>query len=155
MRRKLEIAILSLCVLLLSGCSTVQKLKSIKVTSATVESINPMGLRGLDADLLIGLDNPATQFTLEDISGTLYNKGAEFIYFTADPVTVKARATSVYEVHASAILAPGVNLLQVLSLARNYNPEDIEIDVDFTIKLRSGVGKVISLKKLNLKEMMD
>ena len=155
MKRNIQILALLLSVLLLGGCNTVQKLKNIQVTSATVESISPLGLRGLTGTFLIGLDNPAMQFTVKDISGTVYYKGQEYVDFVADPVTIKGKTTAVYELHATATLRPEVSLMQVLALARGTDLADFTIDINATVVLRSGVGKAISLTGINLKDLLE
>lgn len=155
MKRKIEIFVLALALLLAGGCNTVERIKNIRVTSATLASLTPTGFRSLEATFLVGIDNPAMQVTAEDISGILYYKGKEYVDFVVDPVTLLARTTSVYEIHGAATLRPDVSLIQVLSLAKNYDLADFTADLNVTVKLRSGVGKAVSLKNLNLQELLD
>lgn len=155
MKRKIELLLLALVILLTSGCNSIQKLKNIRVTSATIDSVTPTGFRSLDAKLLIGLDNPAMQFTIEDVSGVLYYKAKPYVDFSAEPVTVKAKTAAVYELNASAFLKPEVTLLEVMRLAKNYDLADFTIDINATVKLRSGVGKALTFKDMNLKDLME
>ncbi|MBR1871634.1 MAG: hypothetical protein IJ795_00305 [Bacteroidales bacterium] len=154
MRRKIEILAIVLAALLMNACTSVQKLKNIKVTSATVESLTPTGLRSLKGTFLLGIDNPAMQFTAEDIYGTIYWKGEEFGDFTVDPITIQGRKSAVYELSAAASVRPEVSLLQLASLLKNYDLADFTADVNVTVKLKSGVGKAIALKGLNLKDLL-
>ena len=53
----------------LTGCSDIQKVKEINVTSLTIEKISPAGLRGLDVYIAAGIDNPSIQIGLTEING--------------------------------------------------------------------------------------
>ncbi len=155
MRRKIAYIAAALVLLVAAGCSPIQKIKNIKVTSAALESLSPNGLRSLDIGVLLGIDNPAMQFTAEDISGTIYRLGEPYVDFTVEPITVKARTAGVYELNASAALRPEISLMTVLGLARNYDLAEFTADVDVTVKLRSGVGKALKIKNINIKELLE
>ena len=66
--RKVVFIIIFFVTPLLSGCG---KINQIKVTSCGVESITPIGFRGVKAELSMTIDNPAMQFVLTDIKGVL------------------------------------------------------------------------------------
>ena len=155
MRRKLAYLLLAVAVLLMSGCHSIEKIKNIKVTSASLQSVTPTGLRSLDVVALLGIDNPAMQFTVEDISGVLYRKGEPYVDFTIEPITIKARTAGVYELHASAALRPEIPLLSVLALAKDYDLAEFTYDITATVKLRSGVGKVLTFKDMSVKDLLD
>ena len=75
--------ILILCLLVTSivtalpGCGSLAKVKEIKVTSCGVESYSMKGLRSLDAVLAIGIDNPAMEFTVNELDGILKYHGED------------------------------------------------------------------------------
>ena len=65
-----QIVFIVLAAVLLAGCG---RLKDIAVTSCALDSLTPRGFRGLDAELLVGINNPALEsgvskaFTLKKI----------------------------------------------------------------------------------------
>ena len=138
----------------ISGCRSVDKLKDIRVTSWSLESVMPSGLRSLDAEIAVGIENPAMEFTLEDIGGVLYYRGAEFVGYTAEPVRVEGRCTAVYPVRGSAQLIGNFSLLDVLAIARNYDPADFTTDIHAKVRLKSGVSKNINLTGVPVKALI-
>ena len=152
MKRKILLLLAALATLLLTGCD---QIRNIKVTGCSLVSFSPRGMRGADAELALGIQNPAMQFSLEDIVGTVYRKGDVFGTFAADPITVKARTSAVYPLKCTAALAETVSLMELLKLAKNYDLSEFTVDVEAVIRLKSGVGKRFKLKDLNVKEMLD
>ena len=139
----------------LTGCRGVDKIKDIKVTSWSLKSVAPAGLRGVDAELEVGIENPAMQFTLEDIEGILYYKGEGLAGYTADPVTVRRRSTEVYPVSCSVRLSDGASLFSLLGLVRNFDPADLTTDVHANVRLKSGISKSLDFKNIPIKEFVD
>ncbi len=152
MKRKIILLVAALATLLLTGCD---KIRQIKVTGCSLVSFSPVGLRGGNAELAVAIENPAMQFTLEDIVGTVYRSGNVFGTFSADPITVRARTAAVYPLKCSAALSQEVSLGEVLKLTRSYDPAEFTVDVEALIRLKSGVGKRFKLKDLNVKEMLE
>lgn len=137
--------------LLLGGCG---KIEDIKVTSCGIESITPVGLRGLKAELAIAVDNPAMQFTLSDIKGVLYYKGVEFVKYDADPILVRRHTAAVYPLNVAASLADNVNFTAILSLVGGYDINDFSTDIHAKVKLKSGLSKKFIFKNIPVKDLM-
>lgn len=137
--------------LLVSGCG---KISDIKITSCGLESITPIGLRGVKAELALAVENPAMQFTLSDIRGILYYKGKEFVNYAADPITVRRHLAAVYPLKVEAHLAGSVSFSEVLKLLSGYNPEDFSTDIYARVKLKSGLYKNLEFKNIPIKELM-
>ena len=125
--------VLTLC---LAGCNRIEQIKNIQMTSWALESVTPVGLRGLEAELAVGIENPAMQFTLEDIEGVLFYKGTEFVVYTAH-------------------LGGEFSLLGALGLLRNYDLADFTTDIQARVRLKSGVSKKLTFKDIPIKELVE
>ena len=144
--------VLTLC---LAGCNRIEQIKNIQMTSWALESVTPVGLRGLEAELAVGIENPAMQFTLEDIEGVLFYKGTEFVVYTADPITVKGKSAAVYPLTCAAHLGGEFSLLGALGLLRNYDLADFTTDIQARVRLKSGVSKKLTFKDIPIKELVE
>ena len=88
------LAAAALLVCLFSGCSSLRKVKDIKVTSCGLESYSMQGLRSLSAVLALGIDNPAMSFTVTSLDGVIKYNGEDFAtYTTTGQVEVDGRCT--------------------------------------------------------------
>lgn len=139
----------------LSGCQSIQKIKNITVTSWSLESVVPTGLRSLKAELAVGIENPAMEFTVEDAEGILYYKGEEMVGYTVEPVTIQGKRAAVYPVFGSAWLLGNFSVLNVLAIARNYDLEDFSTDIRARVRLKSGASKTFNLKNIPIKDLID
>lgn len=137
---------------ILAGCS---KIGDIKVTSFSVDSFSPKGLRGADATLSLAIENPAMEFSLSDIQGVVYYKGKEYVDYSAEPITVNGKCAAVYPLNCSASLRPDISLVSVLTLVRDYNIDDFSTTISAKVRLRSGVGKKLKFKNIPLKKLLE
>ena len=149
--RKVVFIIIFFVIPLLSGCG---KINQIKVTSCGVESITPIGFRGVKAELSMTIDNPAMQFVLTDIKGVLYYKGKKFVDYVAEPVLVRRHTEDVYPLKGEVYLADTVNFSDILVLIESYNPEDFSIDIHAKMRLKSGISKNLVFKDIPIRELM-
>ncbi len=152
MRQKILTLVAVLATLVLTGCS---KISRIEVRSCSLESVSLAGLRGVQARLLLEVDNPALQFTLEDIRGVVYKNGEEYVRYEADPLTVSAKTCASYPLDCTASLAPSVSLTQLLDLVKDFDIEDFTTDIHAKVKLKSGVAKGFDYKDIPLKDLID
>ena len=143
-------ALLALC--LGVGCS---KIQDIKVTSCSVDSFTPKGLRAAAAKLSICVENPDMEFTLSDISGTLFYKGKDFVLYSAEPVQVGARSTAVYPLSCTASLADGVSVLALLSLLKEYDLADFSTTLQAKVTLKSGLSKKLKFKDIPISDLIN
>lgn len=144
-------AITLIAAFFLTGCGNI---KDIKVTACSIESITPVGLRGVKAELAIVVENPAMQFTLSDIKGILYYKGIAFVEYLAQPILVKRHTVAVYPLNGEVFLAPGVNFGKVLALARGYDLADFSVDIQARVKLKNGLSKLFTFKDVPVKDLV-
>lgn len=152
MRRRILVIFAAIAMVVLSSCS---KISQIEVKSCSVASVSLSGLRGVVGQLLLEVDNPALQFTLEDIEGVLYYKGEEYVNYNADPVTINARTTAVYPLDCKASLSPNVSLLQLMSLARQFDLADFTTDIHAKVRLKSGAAKGFTFKDIPIKDLLN
>ena len=149
------LALSSILSLALSGCSSLKKVKDIKVTSVGVESYSFSGLRSIDAVLAIGIDNPTFAFKITDLNGILKYKGEDFAFYSADTINVDKKCSKVYDLPCSATLTEGVSLMKAIQIARDGTLDGFTTDVEAKVKLRSGAGTTLKYKDLDLKEMAE
>jgi len=139
----------------LSGCSGLSKVKDIKVTSCGLESYSLKGLRSIDAVLAVGIDNPTFAFKVTDVSGVVKYNGEDFATYTADTVSVDKKCSKVYDLPCSATLNDGVSLMRLMQIVKKGSLEGFTTDVTATVRLRSGAGKTLRLKNIDLEKMTE
>ena len=144
--------LVALSVAMSCSCS---RIKDIRLLSCAVESVSPIGLHGLNAELAVQVQNPAMQFTLTDIAGVLYYKGDPIVNYDADPIEVAARSVAVYPLPCKATLASGVRLMDLISLMRGYDLNDFTTDVSAKVHLRSGLSKTLKFKDIPVKDLLE
>ncbi|MGM9738572.1 MAG: hypothetical protein ACI3ZT_09215 [Candidatus Cryptobacteroides sp.] len=150
MKKILVEILLALSVIMISGCG---KIGDIRITSARLVQITPSGLRGVKAIVEAGVDNPSMTFTVSDISGTVYYKGARYVDFeAAEPIVVKKKTSGLHTVEVNGRVSDGVSLLSVLSLARNFDMNQASVDIEASVKAK-GMKKKISLKQVPLNKL--
>lgn len=155
MRRFRHFLMILAAAVILVGCSGIEKIQNIKMTSWAIESISPVGLRGLTAELAVGVENPAMQFTLEDIEGVVFYQGKEFVVYSADPITVRKKTAAVYPLHCAAHLGGEFSLLGALGLLTNYDLADFTTEIQARVRLRNGASKAFTFKDIPLKDLME
>lgn len=151
---RISLLLTAVLVLFLTGCGGAGQIKNIKVTSMSLDSVMPAGLRAVTATVSVGVDNPAMQFTLEDIEGVLYHKGKELVGYTAEPVTVRRKSAETYPVSLTAQLTDGSSLFRLLGLVADHDPADFTTDIRATVRLRSGVKKHLDYKNIPITDFL-
>ena len=73
--RRLIVLVLAFMLVALTGCN---KFSQIKLNDATLEKVTPQGLRGVDVDLDIEVDNPAPRIKISDVEVVLMHSGPPF-----------------------------------------------------------------------------
>ena len=135
--------------LAVTGCG-IAKIRELRVTSVGVKYLVPTSSRSMDAVLLLGLDNPSVTFTVQDVSGTVRYYDREMVHFTAGELPVQARSVQVYELPCTAVLADKVSLLDLLALGAKRSMDGMTVDVKLRVKLKSGAGKTLTFKNIDL-----
>lgn len=152
MHRRLLTIFSALILLALCSCS---KINSFRVKSCTIESVTPSGLRGVNAGLLLEIDNPARHFTVSDVKGTIYYKGEEYGTYSADKIDIKGKSCEVYPLKCSATLSPSVSLLSLMSLIGGIDMEEVTTDINFNFSLWEGHSKNYTLTGLKVSELLN
>lgn len=147
MKKYLALALAILLVLASQGCS---KIKQIDITSYRLEKISPLGLNSIDAILSVGIHNPANEFTVTDGTIVIYRLGNPLGTVTIRPVVVEGRVDGQYPVSGNLTLAPGVGILNVLSLSRNFDEEEYSLDLFARVKLKGAPKVKIDKKNIPL-----
>ena len=130
-----HILVLVAAALLLAGCGA-SKLKDISLTSVGVCYVVPTSSRSMDAKLLLGIDNPAMAFTVQEVTGTIRYNQKEIAHFITGPVSLEARSQQEYELPCTVTLAEGASLLDILILASKRSLEGLKADVDLQAALK-------------------
>ena len=149
---KRTVILLALCVLALTGCTN--SFKDIKITSCDVLSLTPLGLSSVEAYLELGVHNPAMQFTLTDLKGTVRMGDRPYLLVTCDDATVVKLGDDSYTLHLVGTLADGVNPFVIASVVSLKDFSLLKADLSGHVTLKNGLGKDIELKDLSLAEMV-
>ncbi|MBQ9548868.1 MAG: hypothetical protein IJV01_06920 [Bacteroidales bacterium] len=153
MGRKTGIILLFALVLLAApGCRN--KFKEVSVTSFDLASVVPTGLRSFDAVVALGVHNPAPEFTLRNIRGTVRRDTTALFLLTVEDVPVQGHTDKVYQVPVHGTLSDGVTLLQMAVLLRSFNPDEYKVDVSARASLAAGVGKNLEYNAIPLSKFM-
>lgn len=78
MKNRLAIIFTALLTLCLTSCG---KINEIGITSTSIVSLSPVGLRGMNGVFAVGIHNPTFSFTIRNVQGVVYHKGQAMIDF--------------------------------------------------------------------------
>jgi len=143
---------LALFALLVGSCVNVQ---DIKVTSCSVKSITPSGLRSINGLLALGVDDPTLGFIVSDIQGIVKYKDKVIGNYTGGPVKVDGHSSKVYDLPCTATLGKDVSLMELFALVNNKNLEGYTTDISAKIRLKGGIGKTLKFKDVPLNKLLD
>jgi hypothetical protein len=130
-KRNIVLIALALFALLVCGCAD---LKDIKVTSCSVKSVMPSGLRSIQGLLALGIDDPSIGFTLSGIEGIVKYNDRVVGNFSGGPVSVDGHSSQVYDMNCTATLSKDVSLAELFAWAANKNFDGFT--TDFSAKVR-------------------
>lgn len=151
MKRLIRILLAVTAIIAATSCSASQ---DFKVTSCSVESVTPSGLRSLKAVLGVGVSNPGPQLTISRLEGTVKDAGREIATFQAGKVSVARRSSSVYPLSCSGTLSKGVGLGDLLKLAASKDYESMTVDMTMRVRLRCGLGKTFRFKDIKILDLI-
>lgn len=153
-RKIITLIVLAILALSLEGCG-VKRLKDLKVTSWSLESVSLRGLRGLYAEMSLGIENPGAKITLDDISGTIFYKGEEFLRYTMEPLTLKARCTEVYSCHCTMDFEKSKSILDILAAINGFSLEYVTTDLDAKVKMNGIFSRKVSFKNIPVHVLLN
>ena len=151
MKRILTILTLIAAMFVAGGCAGT---KGFKVTSCSIASISPSGLKGVKAVLDVGIINPLMNLTISRVDGVILNNGQEFATFEAGKVSVPRRSEGVYPLPCSGSISKGIGLTDLLKLAVTQDFSGMTIDMAVKVKLRCGLRKTVRFKDIKITDLM-
>ena len=104
---KRYILLLFAVVFCLSSCADLKKIKEIEAGNFRVEAVSPNGLRGLTVNFVVEVDNPASQLSFSDVTGTLERSGKVLGRVEVDPFTLQGKTVDKYHLNAKVKIRNG------------------------------------------------
>ncbi len=156
MRAK-NIAILILAgifMLMATSSCNFNKLKEIRATGWSVNSVALRGLRSLEANVSIELDNPAMGVTLSDIQGLIYYDGEPFVHYTVNELKLDGNCVKTYSSDCSLVLDTSKNILDVLAILPDMSSKHLTTDISAKAKIKTGITKTFSFKNVPIKRLL-
>ncbi len=139
----------------LSSCGGIRKLEDLKVTSASITSISPSGLKSASINLEVGVDNPGTQVTLSEISCNLERFGKVLGMVAVDPFTIEAKTEKTYSLKADVTLGQGMNLLDMAQFLDKNAINEMTADIKARVQLKGGASKNLVFNDIPLKKLIE
>ena len=153
MKRALRIsAFLLVLALTVQGCCGLSRLKDLSVTSVGVAYIVPTSTRSMDAKLLLGIDNPAMSFAVQEVSGDIRYQEKPVAHFVTAGLELQGKAEQVYELPCTVELAEGASLLDILVIASRRTLDGLKADVSVqaALKKNGALRAPLTFKDLDL-----
>jgi hypothetical protein len=150
MRRLLALA-LAVIMMCLTGCG---KFDDISVKDARLGKVSPYGLRAVDVELKVEVDNPAQLIKISDVEAVIKYCGKVLGKVTVDPFTMKGRAVEKYDLKARISLAEDVSFYDMLMFLDKKILENCHVDFSMKGQLRCGLSKKIKETDVPLKKLM-
>ncbi len=135
MKRCKHIGIFIVAALLCCACG-MSKVKDISLTSVGIAYILPTSTRSMDAKLLLGIDNPAMSFAVQDITGTVRYQDKPIAHFTTGSIELQGKTEQVYELPCTIVLDEGASILDVLVIAAKRSLDGLKADVNIQAAIR-------------------
>ena len=149
---KSVIILLGAAMLTLTGCS---KYKEIRPTSFKLESVSVHGLRSVDLEVSVGVNNPAGQLAISDFSGEVEHSGKVLGKVAVDPFTLQGKTADTYRIDAGLALAEGVSVLELGRLLDKKELDKVTVDVSADVQIRKGKARTIKVNDLPLEKLID
>lgn len=155
MRTKRYVILLFMAVFCFSGCAELKKIKEIEVDNFRVEAVSPNGLRGLTVNFVVEVDNPASQLSFSDVTGTLERSGKILGRVEVDPFTLQGKRVEKYHLKADVTLGEGASILELGKLIDKNALNESTVDINAKVKIKNGAPKKIKLNDVPLKELLN
>ena len=150
--RIIRILILALWLPVLASCSGV---KDIRITSCSIMSLTPNGLKSLGAVLALGIDNPIMAFDIQDLAVEVMRGESSFATFSAGELPVERKCTKVYPLSCSGAIDRSVPLMELLKLAATKDFSDFTVNMQARIKLKCGLGARLRFKNIKITDLIS
>ena len=129
-KRLLLLALLA--VLCLSGCS---KYKEMEFVGGKIESVEMHGLRGVGADLVVEVDNPAGKVSVSDVKVDVFHFGKIIGSVALEPFVIKARCTGKYTLKAELTFDKGLSPLDIFAITKKLSADAFSLNIDADVKV--------------------
>jgi len=151
--KRLFLLIATAAVLLMTaGCSSDN---GLKVTSCSVASVTPNGLKALKAVLKVGIVNPMSNLTISRIDGVINNEGRELATFNTGKIKVSKRSNKVYPLTCNGAIAKDVGLMDLLKLASSQDFSGMTVDLAVKVRFMLGICKTFKFKDIKITDLME
>ncbi|MBQ7708938.1 MAG: hypothetical protein IJT74_03340 [Bacteroidales bacterium] len=130
-----HIGIFLVAALLAVSCG-VSKVKDISLSSVGIAYVVPTSMRSMDAKLLLGINNPAMSFAVQEITGTIRYEEKPIAHFSTGSIELEGKTDKVYELPCTVTLAEDASLLDVLVIASKRSLNGLKADVDIQAALK-------------------
>ena len=152
MRRLLLFIATAAVLLMAAGCSTD---KGFQVTSCSVASVTPSGLKALKAVLKVGIVNNLSNLTISRIDGVINNNGQPLATFNTGKIKVARRSDKVYPLTCSGAIAEDVGLMDLLKLATSQDFSGMTVDLAVKVKLMLGISKTFRFNDIKVTDLLE
>lgn len=147
------ILIIFAVLLVSSSCS---RMRDIRITDYKIAELENVGFTGLKVSVRLTVDNPAKEFSVVSVSGSVKRDGSEFGVFVMDTtVTVPGEAVSECLFPLEIGLADSVSPFELLGLASSFNRSDMTVNAVVKVRLKSGIRRSIRLNDMGYDEIMS
>lgn len=124
-----HIGIFLVAAVLACSCG-MSKVKDITLTSVDISYIVPTSMRSMDGKLLLGINNPAMSFAVQEITGTVRYEDKPIAHFQTGSMELAGKSEQVYELPCTVTLAEGASLLDVLVIASKRSLDGLKADIE-------------------------
>ena len=145
------IVLLTLAAAGVSGCAN--KFKKVSITSAALESVFPDGLRSFNAVVSIGINNPAPTFDILHLHADVFRDSAAVLHADAENIAVDGRSERTYRIPVKGSFDPGLPLLQLAIMAKNFKPEEYTVSISARARV-AGIGKDLAYEGIPLASLL-
>ena len=152
MRRLIILLAAVLTLSLAAGCSTD---KGLNVTSCSVASVSPNGLRALKAVLKVGIVNPMSNLTISRIDGVINNNGRELATFNTGKIKIAKKSNKVYPLTCDGAIAKDVGLMDLLKLATSQDFSGMTVDLKVKVRLIFGISKTFKFNDIKVTDLLE
>jgi len=152
MKRILNFLILILTLVCLCSCSAD---KGFKISSCSIVSLTPNGLKSVNGVLKLGIVNPLAKVTIMHIDGVIVDKGKVMARFNAESLPLeRSREIKYYPLVCGGTIEKGVNVMDLIKLAASRDFSGMTIDLDVKVRLLFGTVKTLKFRDISVSELM-
>ena len=151
--KKFSTLFVIVCLMLsvLTGCD---KKRQIEITGGNIESVSMSGMRTVNLDMMVSINNPYGKLEIREADGVLMHFGKVIGKMTLDPFVVNRKTEEEYHVKANFTLDETMGLRQIMQFM-NVNVLN-ECTVDIHVKARlGGVQVQKKYKNISMKELFE